>query len=66
MDEVKSLSEFITAKSLTEHLGISKSILRGWVDRGLPYIRVGLKLYFREASVAAWLARQEKVRDTPN
>ncbi len=61
--EATSLSEFITAESLCKHLGISKSVLARWRDRGLPYVRVGLKLYFREASVATWLMTQERTHE---
>ncbi len=62
MESATSLEEFISAEQMTKHLGITRTVLGRWMDRGLPYIRVGLRLYFREASVAAWLARQEKVR----
>lgn len=63
MDEAQSLSEFITSESLTKHLGVTRNVLLGWLDHGLPYIRVGRQLYFREGSVAAWLARQENSRE---
>ena len=63
MDEVKSLSEFITAESLSKHLGITRIVLTDWIHRGLPFIRVGRKLYFREASVATWLTTQERVSE---
>ena len=64
METTKTLEAFISAEQLTKHLGISRAVLGRWMDHGLPYIRVGLKLYFREASVAAWLASQEKVRQS--
>ncbi len=59
-----SLSDFISAESLTTRLGITRAVLSRWIEKGLPYIRVGLRLYFHEASVAGWLARQERTRDT--
>ncbi len=58
-----SLSEFIPADNLQEHLKITRPVLRAWIERGLPYVRVGLRLYFRERSVAAWLSQQEKRQD---
>jgi len=64
MEATRSLEEFISAEQLTKHLGISRAILGRWMDRGLPYIRVGVRLYFREASVAAWLGSEEKVRQS--
>lgn len=62
METAKTLEEFISAENLTKHLGVTRAVLSRWQDRGLPYIRIGLRLYFREASVAGWLAGQEKVR----
>lgn len=60
----QTLSEFISAESLTKHLSISRSVLLSWIDKGLPYIRVGKRLYFQEGSVALWLATQERTRET--
>ncbi len=59
----ESLSEFIPADNLQGHLKITRPVLRAWIARGLPYVRVGLRLYFREKSVAAWLSQQERTRD---
>jgi len=63
MSEPTSLSEFLPAESLVQSLGISRSVLLSWIDHGLPSIRVGKRLYFHEASVAAWLKRRERVQD---
>ncbi len=63
MSEAVSLSEFISKESLLKHLAISREVLSAWMGKGLPYIRVGRSLYFREASVAAWLSRQERTQD---
>ncbi len=59
----ENLSEFIPAESLQEHLKISRTVLRSWMASGLPFIRVGLRLYFRERSVARWLSTQERTQD---
>jgi excisionase family DNA binding protein len=63
MEQPKVLSDFVKAKDLCEFLGITRSVLLAWVNRGLPYVRVGSQLLFREASVAEWLVKQEKVRE---
>ncbi len=65
MSEPTSLSEFLSAESLVKSLGISRAVLLAWTERGLPFIRVGMRLYFHEPAVASWLKTQEKVRDTP-
>jgi hypothetical protein len=55
-----SLSEFIPLDALASTLGVSKSVLLSWHrDRGLPGIRVGLRLYFHEPAVAGWLKARE-------
>ena len=58
-----SLDEFISAENLAKTFGVSKQTVFRWRESGLPYIRVGLKVLFRESSVAAWLASREE-RDT--
>lgn len=63
MEPPKTLAEFVSAESLSKHLGVSRNVLLDWLNRGLPYIRVGMRLYFREAAVCAWLASQEHVRE---
>jgi len=63
MSPALTLSEFISAKALIEHLAVTRAVLASWMNRGLPYIRVGRSLYFREASVAGWLGTQERTRD---
>ncbi len=59
----QSLAEFISAEALCKHLGISRDVLRTWVaEKGLPYIRVGIKLYFHEPALADWLKGQERIQ----
>ncbi|MFB3816164.1 MAG: hypothetical protein ACE147_00755 [Candidatus Methylomirabilales bacterium] len=62
MEEPKSLAEFLAADVLRKHLGISREVLLAWTAKGLPYIRVGTRLYFHEPAVASWLKRQETTR----
>ncbi len=64
MQEPQTLNDFIAAEKLTKILGISREVLLGWLDKGLPYIRIGVRLYFHEPAVAAWLKRQETTRQT--
>lgn len=57
-----SLSEFIPLEALAKTLGVSKAVVLRWrAALGLPAIRVGQRLYFHEASVAAWLKGRERV-----
>lgn len=59
----QTLNEFVSAEALTKHLGITRQVLLAWIEKGLPYIRVGVRLYFLEASVAGWLVSRERTRD---
>ncbi len=61
-EPAKSISEFLPVKGLLESLGISRDVLYAWIDAGLPHIKIGQQLYFREVSVAGWLGAQEKVK----
>ncbi len=54
------LDEFISAENLAKSLGVSKQTLLKWRGRGLPFVRIGFKVFFRKSSVAAWLAGRER------
>jgi hypothetical protein len=56
----QSLSEFVSAEALSKHLGVTRAVLRAWIAKGLPFIRVGMRTYFHEPAVASWLKRQER------
>ncbi len=57
-----TLAEFIPLEALAKSLGVSKGTVSRWRhDLGLPGIRVGIRVYFHEASVARWLKARETV-----
>lgn len=57
-----TLSEFIPLEGLAKSLGVSKATVSRWrSELGLPGIRVGIRVFFHEPAVAAWLKGQEKV-----
>lgn len=53
-----TLSKLITVQQLSEKLGVQKWTVRAMTRRGLPFIKLGEKFFFREADVDAWLAEQ--------
>ena len=58
-----TLAEFIPLEALAKSLGVSKATVSRWrAELGLPGIRVGIRVYFHEPSVARWLKAQETVR----
>ncbi len=61
-EPAKSISEFLPDDGLCDALKISRDVLTDWIGKGLPHIKIGKQLYFREASVADWLGAQEQVR----
>ena len=50
-------SEYLTKKACAELFGISTRTLDGWLDLGLPYIRLteGGKILFDKAKVIQWI-----------
>ncbi len=59
----EKLNELLTAAGLAELLGVSKPTLRAWHDRGLPYVRLGGRTFYHEASVAAWITSRQESRE---
>ena len=57
------LPEILDSHEMSDIFGISRATLARWRERGLPYIRIGIKCYFIEASVFEWLKTLE-VRET--
>ena len=54
------LKDIITEKALAETFEVSIDTLRGYREKGLPYIKVGNKTYFSQKSIYIWLLRLEK------
>ena len=53
-----TLSRLMTVQQLAEKLDVPKWTVRAMTRRGLPFIKLGEKFFFREADVDAWLAEQ--------
>ena len=48
----------MTVQELSDKLGVPKWTVRAMTRRGLPFIKLGEKFFFREADVDVWLAEQ--------
>ncbi len=54
-----SLKELLGEKQLAEILGVSKaSMLKLRKEKGLPFIKIGIKTLYYEPDVMAWLIKQ--------
>ncbi len=54
-----SLKELLGEKQLAEILGVSKaSLLKLRKEKGLPFIKIGIKTLYYEPDVMAWLIKQ--------
>ena len=52
--------DFIGEQNLLEILGVTKSTLDRLIrEKEFPYIRLGIKKIYSEASIIAWLKRNE-------
>ncbi len=57
--ERPSLKELLGEKQLAEILGVSKaSLLKLRKEKGLPFIKIGIKTLYYEPDVMAWLIKQ--------
>ena len=47
---------FLTKKQAAERLGLSESTINAWVSmRKLRYVKMGRRVYFREADIAQFI-----------
>lgn len=53
------LPEILDSYDMSEIFGVSRQTLSRWREKGLPYIRIGIKYYYIEASVLDWLKTLE-------
>ncbi len=54
-----SLKELLGEKQLGEILGVSKaSLLKLRKEKGLPFIKIGIKTLYYEPDVMTWLIKQ--------
>ncbi len=57
--EQPSLKELLGEKQLAEILVVSKaSLLKFRKEKGLPFIKIGIKTLYYEPDVMAWLIKQ--------
>ena len=52
----------VTRAALARELGITERTVMKYVERGLPFVRVGGLVYFRAESARAWFAKRETAR----
>jgi excisionase family DNA binding protein len=71
MDEITGakeqlkLSDLISEEELAKFFGIGRPTIANWrLNKGLPYIKVGIRSYFIEEDVVSWL-RQHKIQREP-
>ena len=60
------LADWISREQLAGELGLTRDTLARWEARqlGPPCTRIGRKVYYRRASVEAWINAQEQTRPT--
>jgi excisionase family DNA binding protein len=57
--EQPRLKDLMGEKQLAEILGVSKaSLLKLRKEKGLPFIKIGIKTLYYEPDVMAWLIKQ--------
>lgn len=54
------LRDFLSAKELAEVLGVSIDTVLGWRDEGLPFYRIGKRVWFEQHEVADFILTQLK------
>ena len=61
MDKLE-VNQILTPKDLAEYLRVSKTTVNGWRDRGLPYIKLGSKIYFYGPDFVQWCLKHRRTR----
>lgn len=58
------LADWISREQLAAELGLTRDTLARWEARqlGPPCTRIGRKVFYRRASVEAWISAQEQSR----
>ena len=54
------LRDFLSAKELAEVLGVTIDTVLEWRDRGLPFYRIGKRVWFEQQEVAQFIMTQLK------
>lgn len=61
------LSEYLSRKETASQFRVDARTVDRWRrigDNGLPYVKIGGRIYFHRGDVTAWLNKQRK-RNTP-
>ena len=58
MNDDLKLEKFMPHETLANILGIKSGLLREWRKKGLPFIRIGTKVFYHETEVCQWLKNQ--------
>ena len=57
------LRDFLSAKDLAEVLGVTTDTVLDWRRRGLPFYRIGKRVWFEQHEVAGFIACHLKARE---
>ena len=49
------LKELISEKEMAKALGVGRSVLYGLRRKGLPHLRIGQTVFYRESDFVEWL-----------
>lgn len=55
------LKDFLSAKELAEVLGVTIDTVFEWRDRGLPFYRIGKRVWFEQHEVAEFIMTHLRV-----
>jgi len=54
------LKDLLSAKELAEVLGVSTDTVLGWRDKGLPFYRIGKRVWFEQHEVVEFIMTRLK------
>ena len=55
------LKDFLSAKELAEVLGVTTDTVFEWRDKGLPFYRIGKRVWFEQHEVAEFIKTHLRV-----
>ncbi|QFG05372.1 DNA binding protein [Bacillus phage 031MP004] len=60
--EVLQEMALMTIEDMKKRFGVDQKTIYNWrKHRGMPFIKIGKEIYFREESIQQWLEQKEKV-----
>ena len=51
-------SPYLNKQQACQYLGISNNTLDNWIQKGLPYIKIGKSIRFHKETIDTWLLSQ--------